>query len=130
MYSPKLLEHFEHPRWAGDLPEANVRVRIENPACGDILELAAVVEGGTVQAVRFKAKGCVPAMACGSAVAALAVGQEVAQLVKISRQDLLREVGEVPSASQHAIHLALDALGQLWKAAQRPPTSTGSSSTL
>lgn len=129
MYSPKLLDHFEHPRLAGELPEANARVRIENPACGDILELAARVEHGVVCAARFKAKGCVPAMACGSAAVALAEGQPIERLVKIGKHDVLREVGEVPAASQHAIHLALDALAQLWKAAQQPVIS-GPSSTL
>src|ERR1035438_8196952 len=39
MYSPQLLDHFEHPRNAGGLTDANARVRVENPACGDILEL-------------------------------------------------------------------------------------------
>ena len=115
MYSARLLEHFEHPRFAGDLPGATARVRIENPACGDILEIAALVEDGVVREARFKAKGCVPAMACGSAIAALIHGQSVAQLLKIRREDVLREVESVPQASGHAVHLALDAASQLWK---------------
>ena len=46
MYSPRLLDHFEHPRNAGALAEADARVRVENPACGDIVELAVKVETG------------------------------------------------------------------------------------
>ncbi len=115
MYSARLLDHFEHPRYAGELPDATARVRIDNPACGDILELAARVENGVICEARFKAKGCVPAMACGSAIATLIHGQAVAQLVKIRREDVLREVESVPQASGHAVHLALDAASQLWK---------------
>jgi nitrogen fixation protein NifU and related proteins len=37
MYSAELLDHFEHPRNAGELADATTRRRIENPACGDIL---------------------------------------------------------------------------------------------
>lgn len=53
MYSARLLDHFEHPRNGGDLPSANARVRVENPACGDILELAAAIERGVIRAIRF-----------------------------------------------------------------------------
>ncbi|HEY3929722.1 MAG TPA: iron-sulfur cluster assembly scaffold protein [Candidatus Koribacter sp.] len=115
MYSARLLDHFEHPRLAGELPGANTRVRIENPACGDVLELAAKIEDGVVEAIRFRAKGCVPAMACASAVAALVERQPVARLRELRKEDVLREVEAVPAASQHAVHLALDAVGQLWK---------------
>ena len=113
MYSAKLLDHFEHPRHAGDLPEANARVRIENPACGDILELAADVQEGVVRAIRFRAKGCVPAMACASAVAELASGSSVASLEGLKKEDVLREVDGVPPASGHAAQLAVDALRAL-----------------
>jgi nitrogen fixation NifU-like protein len=68
MYSPQLLDHFEHPRNAGDVAHANARMRVENPACGDILELAVRVEAGRIREIRFLAKGCVPAMACGSLI--------------------------------------------------------------
>jgi nitrogen fixation protein NifU and related proteins len=130
MYSAKLLDHFEHPRFAGELPSANARVRVENPACGDILELAADVQDGTIQAVRFRAKGCVPAMACGSAIASVVHGKPVAQLLAICKEDVLGEVESVPPASGHAIHLALDAVAQLWNSLQKSTTSTGSHSSL
>ena len=130
MYAAKLLDHFEHPRHAGELATANARVRVENPACGDVLELAADVHDGTVAAVRFRAKGCVPSMACGSAITSLIDGKPVTQLLSIGKEDVLREVESVPPASGHAIHLALDALAQLWSAIQKSATSTNSRSTL
>lgn len=123
MYSARLLDHFEHPRHAGDLPNANVRVHVENPACGDILELAAEVQEGLIRVVRFRAKGCVPAMACASAVADLINGRVVAELQAIGRDDVLREVESVPPASWHAISLALDALSKLLNAVPKVATS-------
>lgn len=126
MYSARLLDHFEHPRFAGELPQANVRVRVENPACGDVLELAAVVRDGTVSEIGFRAKGCVPAMACGSAMATLIHGKPVAQLLEIRKEDVLGEVESVPPASSHAIHLALDAAAQLWNNIQKGTIATNS----
>src|SRR5438067_1309655 len=39
MYSPLLLEHFERPRNVGEIEDADARVTVENPACGDVMVL-------------------------------------------------------------------------------------------
>jgi nitrogen fixation protein NifU and related proteins len=115
MYSPQVLDHFEHPRNAGTVADANASARIENPACGDVLELTAKVVGGRIEEIRFKAKGCVAAMACGSALTELARGKTPDEARKLSREELVRAVGGLPAASSHAGHLAMDALGELLK---------------
>lgn len=111
MYSPQVLEHFEHPRNAGAVTGADASVRMENPACGDVMELTARVEDGRIAEIRFKAKGCVAAMACGSAVTELVHGKTLEEARKLSREELVRAVGGLPEASSHAGHLAMDALG-------------------
>ena len=110
MYSAQVLDHFEHPRNAGAVPDADASARIENPACGDILELTVKVSGGRIAEICFRAKGCVAAMACGSAVTELVRGKTVSEAGKLSRDALVRAVGGLPAASSHAGHLAMDAL--------------------
>jgi len=110
MYSTQVLDHFEHPRNAGTIADANASARIENPACGDVLELTLKVDGDQIAEICFRAKGCVAAMACGSALAELLRGKSVDEARKLSREELLRTVGELPPASSHASHLAMDAL--------------------
>jgi nitrogen fixation protein NifU and related proteins len=46
VFSELLLDHFRHPRNAGELPGATVIVEVTNPVCGDVLRLAARVEDG------------------------------------------------------------------------------------
>lgn len=113
MYSAKLLDHFEHPRNAGELPDATARVKVENPACGDIMELAVRLENGVITKAAFKAKGCVPAMACASAVTELIKGKSLHAAAQVSRNDVLSAVEEVPPASGHALELAIDAVRAL-----------------
>jgi len=113
MYSAELLDHFEHPRNAGELAGADAHVRVENPACGDILELFAKFEKGRICEIRFRAKGCVPAMACGSLVTELAAGRTLTEARQISRGMIERHIGGVPEASGHAAQLANDALRAL-----------------
>ncbi len=92
-------------------PDATVRV--ENPACGDVLELSVKLEEGRISDIRFRAKGCVASMACGSAITELAKGQTVEEARAITREDILRKVGGVPEASSHAAFLVMDALQAL-----------------
>lgn len=113
MYSPQLLDHFEHPRNAGELTNPDAHVRVENPVCGDILELFAKVREGIITEVRFKAKGCVPAMACGSVITAMAKGKSLAEVGSISREGVVEQIGGLPPASGHAAQLAVDALRAL-----------------
>jgi len=117
MYSPELLDHFEHPRNPGELSDASARVRIENPACGDVLELSVKIVDDRVEEIRFRAKGCVPAIACASAIAELAQGKSIAEARAIQRDDVVRAVGELPPASGHAAQLAVEALHQVLRQA-------------
>lgn len=113
MYSAKLLEHFENPRHSGELKHPTAQVRIENPVCGDILELSAEISDCIIQSIRFRAKGCVPSIACSSAMCELAHGKSVDLARRISVQELTNRVGGIPQASLHAAHLALEGLRKL-----------------
>jgi NifU-like protein involved in Fe-S cluster formation len=113
VYSPQVLDHFEHPRNSGILDAPDATVQLENPACGDVLKLMVRFSRQRIAEVRFQAKGCVPAIACGSALTELVEGKTFANADKISHDDVLRKVGGLPDASQHASHLAIDVLKAL-----------------
>ena len=113
MYSPQLLDHFENPRNAGDLADADAAVELENPVCGDVIRLSLKFEDGRIREIRFKAKGCVPAMACGSALTEMVLGKTADEARQLTREDLTRALGGVPQASSHAVQLALDTLSAL-----------------
>jgi nitrogen fixation NifU-like protein len=110
MYSPQLLDHFEHPRNPGEVADADATAQVENPACGDILQLSVKVAQGHIAEIRFLAKGCVPAMACGSALTELVSGITLEAARGLRREEIVQAVGGLPEASAHASHLAMDAL--------------------
>ncbi|MGO9434986.1 MAG: iron-sulfur cluster assembly scaffold protein [Terracidiphilus sp.] len=132
VYSPELLDHFQNPRNAGEVETPDRSVRLENPVCGDILELSLKLDdlpldelksdnsfentnsgARRIADIRFHAKGCVPAIACGSAITELVKGKSLGEARKVSREDLVRKVGGLPPASDHASHLAIDTLAAL-----------------
>ncbi|HEX6501787.1 MAG TPA: iron-sulfur cluster assembly scaffold protein [Terriglobales bacterium] len=113
MYSPQLLDHFQNPRNAGELDAPTVTVQLENPACGDVLRLSAKVRDGRIVEIRFRAKGCVPSMACGSAITELVAGKTVPEAKALGRENVVEAVGGLPEASAHAAYLAVDTLAAL-----------------
>jgi len=110
MYSPQVLDHFQHPRNAGEVANPDASVQLENPACGDVLKLTLRVTGGHIAEIRFLAQGCVPAVACASLLTELVQGRTIAEARQLRRDELVRAIGGLPKASLHASHLALDAL--------------------
>jgi nitrogen fixation NifU-like protein len=115
MYTPEVLDHFEHPRNAGVVADADATVQIENPACGDVLKLTLKLSGDRIEEIRFLAKGCVCSMACGSALTELVQGKTIKQARDVAREQLVSAVGGLPPASMHASYLAMDALAAALK---------------
>jgi len=68
------------------------------------------MDAGRITDIRFRAKGCVPAMACASAMTELANGRSAQDASSISKDEIVAAVGGLPTASGHAAQLAIDAL--------------------
>lgn len=110
MYSPQLLDHFQNPRNAGELAGADATAQLENPACGDVLRLSVKMDSGRIAEIRFKAKGCVPSMACASVLTELVLGKTPDEARAVCREHVISALGGIPQASTHAAQLALDTL--------------------
>ena len=119
MFSQRLLDHFEHPHNAGELPGATVKVEVSNPVCGDILQLAAIVDQGTVREIRFLCRGCTASIACASYLTQSIQGRELRELSSVSPDALAAALDGLPDASFHAAQLASDALQALLRAAEK-----------
>jgi len=119
MYSSQLLDHFEHPRNPGEIVDSDATAQVENPACGDILKLSMKVTNGHIDEIRFLAKGCVPAMACASALTELVKGKTLEGAGRLLREELVQAVGGLPETSMHASHLAMDAITAALKQVSR-----------
>jgi len=113
MFSKILLDHFRNPRNAGELPSASVTVEVSNPVCGDVLKLAARVEGRRIVEVRFLCRGCTASIACASLLTEQITGSDIAIARLITPESISQAMGNLPPASFHAAQLAADALGSL-----------------
>jgi nitrogen fixation protein NifU and related proteins len=113
VYSEKLLDHFQNPRNAGGLDNADLQVEVSNPICGDILQLSARLVGGRIAEIRYLTRGCTASIAVGSALTVMLEGKSAAEAAAITRNQVSEAVGGLSNESQHAAVLALDAVKAL-----------------
>lgn len=121
MHSPVLLDHFQNPRNAGELPSPAVVVEVSNPVCGDILRLSAEFVDGRVAPAAFKARGCTACVAAGSALTELMQGRDAAALRQLTTGDVEAALGGLINESKHVAVLAVDAVRALL--AKLPPSA-------
>jgi len=123
MFSKQVLEHFERPRNAGELPGATIVVEVSNPVCGDVLRLAVVLEAGVVSEARFLCRGCTASIACASVLTEKIKGRRRTELNEVHAEVIAAELGGLPPASFHAAQLAEDGIGAILAKIQETPGS-------
>ncbi|WP_419162549.1 Fe-S cluster assembly sulfur transfer protein SufU [Candidatus Palauibacter sp.] len=58
LYQEVILDHYRKPRNKGRLDDATHAITMNNPLCGDVIELMLRVEGGSIADARFLGRGC------------------------------------------------------------------------
>ena len=109
MFSKEVLDHFQNPRNAGELKDANATVDVSNPVCGDILKVTVRVEDRRIAEARFLCRGCTTSIACASRLTELLTGREIGKLHEITAELLATAFGELPPETIHGAYLAADA---------------------
>jgi NifU-like protein involved in Fe-S cluster formation len=109
-YSDKFNDHLTNPRNAGELSNANAIGEETNPVCGDRLRLSLRIIDGRIEAARFLAYGCPPTLACGSALAEMLEGRSLEEARAVTKDQVVKAVGGLPSRKHHAAALAIETL--------------------
>jgi nitrogen fixation NifU-like protein len=118
MYPQRLLDHFQNPRNVGELAPPAVTIEASNPACGDIMRLAARFEDGVAAEVRYKVRGCTASIAAGSALTEWLTGKSRVQMAAFTPAIVEAAVGGLRAESKHAAVLCADAVKALLAALQ------------
>jgi nitrogen fixation protein NifU and related proteins len=113
VFNNTILEHFRSPHNAGDLFDATATVEVTNPVCGDMMRLSVRTENGRIAAARFKAQGCVAAIASSSVLTDMLLGKSATEARQITPQHVSDALGGLPPATFHAAQLCVDAVAAL-----------------
>ena len=104
------MDHFTNPRNVGVIDNPDDYGKVGNPVCGDLMEMYIKVENNTIKDIKFKTFGCGSAIATSSMVTELAIGKNIAEALKITRNDVANELDGLPPQKMHCSNLAADAL--------------------
>ncbi|RMD58743.1 iron-sulfur cluster assembly scaffold protein [Candidatus Parcubacteria bacterium] len=110
LYSPKVIQHFKNPHNQGNIPNADAVGQEGNPACGDVMKIYLKVEKEKIKDIKFETFGCAAAIAVTSVLTDLAKGKTLKEAKKISKDDIVKELGGLPPAKIHCSMLGIDAL--------------------
>jgi len=86
LYQEVILDHSRRPRNFGELPDAAVRVRGDNPACGDEIHLGVKFDAdGGVADIKFSGGGCAISQASASLMTMKLKGKSRAEVTEMLR---------------------------------------------
>jgi nitrogen fixation NifU-like protein len=86
LYQEVILDHSRRPRNFGTLPNADVLVHGDNPACGDEIHLGVHFDpDGKLAEIKFSGQGCAISQASASMMTMKLKGKTRAEAVELSR---------------------------------------------
>lgn len=89
IYSETLLDHYNHPHYAGALHNPSARIVKHNPLCGDVINLDIVMaEDGTISDVAFTGTGCALSQAGMSLLSDSLLGKMSAELMTMTSSSM------------------------------------------
>ncbi|MEA3487916.1 MAG: iron-sulfur cluster assembly scaffold protein [Euryarchaeota archaeon] len=109
IYTERTREEAYNPKNVGELKEPSAVGRITGP-CGDTVQIHLKIEGDTISDTKFMTDGCGPSIACGSVVTELAKTKTVEEAEKITADDVLAILGDLPEDNLHCSVLAINTL--------------------
>ncbi len=110
-YSEKVLDHFQHPRNVGEIPDASGVGTVGNAKCGDIMQMFLKInDDEIVEDVKFKTFGCGAAIATSSMATELIKGKPLAEVEQLTNEAVVEALEGLPPVKIHCSVLAQEAV--------------------
>ena len=115
LYTPKVMETFKNPHNYGKIKNADGIGKVGNIVCGDVMWLYIKVaknkkEEDFIKDIKFETFGCVAAISTSSIITDLVKGKTIEKALEITKDNVIKSLGGLPSIKYHCSVLAVDAL--------------------
>ncbi|QOR66096.1 SUF system NifU family Fe-S cluster assembly protein [Cytobacillus suaedae] len=84
LYRQVIMDHYKNPRNRGVLDNESLTIDMNNPTCGDRIQLTMIVEDGKVIDAKFEGEGCSISMSSASMMTQAVKGQPIDIALKLS----------------------------------------------
>ncbi|UOR11808.1 Fe-S cluster assembly sulfur transfer protein SufU [Halobacillus amylolyticus] len=84
LYRQVIMDHYKNPRNRGTVEGDHLTVDMNNPTCGDRIQLQLQVNEGVVEDAKFDGEGCSISMSSASMMTQAIKGQKIEDAVKMS----------------------------------------------
>ncbi|WP_163536553.1 Fe-S cluster assembly sulfur transfer protein SufU [Gracilibacillus sp. YIM 98692] len=84
LYRQVIMDHYKNPRNRGSLEDESVTIDMNNPTCGDRIELHLQIKDGIVEDAKFEGEGCSISMSSASMMTQAIKGQQVDDAMNMS----------------------------------------------
>jgi len=116
-YSKKVIEHFKHPHNQGVIKNADAVGQVGNPSCGDVMKIYLKIDKSKkgekiIKDIKFETLGCAAAISVSSALTDMVKGKTVSQALKITKDQIVKDLGGLPPVKVHCSMLGVEALHQ------------------
>ncbi len=86
LYQEVILDHYRRPRNKSALPDATHSITMNNPMCGDVIELMLRVERDRITDAHYLGKGCSISQASVSMLTEQVKGKTLAEALELARR--------------------------------------------
>jgi nitrogen fixation protein NifU and related proteins len=107
-YGTKGYERWLNPsfRYVLDNPDSQARLTGE---CGDSMEMFLKIDPQEqiITEASYQTSGCASSLICGSVAVELVQGKHIMDVLDMSGENILQELGQFPKDEEHCAHLAI-----------------------
>ena len=89
-----ILDHYEHPRHRGPMPDATVSIKGGNPGCGDIITAHLKVDDQErIIDASFEGEGCTISQAAASILSEQIIGKTLQEVENMDHTQFIEDLG-------------------------------------
>jgi nitrogen fixation protein NifU and related proteins len=84
LYRQVIMDHYKHPRNRGVIEDDSLTINMNNPTCGDRIQLTLKVENDLVVDAKFEGEGCSISMSSASMMTQAIKGKPIDEALKLA----------------------------------------------
>ena len=114
-YTKTVMKHFLKPKNLGKIKNADAIGEVGNMKCGDVMKVYLKISKDKkgiekIKNIKFETLGCVAAIASTDIVCEIVKGKTLKDAKKVSKKEILKRLGGLPSIKVHCSVLGEEAI--------------------